>query len=190
MELPKGGDVDINQLANIFVSKDAFSKLVQRVTIAEENIERQKDNHNNLDKSVNQQLEDLETKFRNYYTKPEIDRMIGSSAPIVDLKPSSDGNIDLSQFTMQLNQIQSELRMKANQSDLSALSEQIAQVNKRANADKQSTNKEINRLDAMIEQLRQQLGDIQDKQTHLGKELDRLSQFIDMLSKQMNNLRN
>jgi len=53
MELPKGGDVDINQLGNIFVSKDAFSSLVQRVTIAEKNIENQKDRHNSLDKTVN-----------------------------------------------------------------------------------------------------------------------------------------
>lgn len=53
MELPKGADIDINQLGNIFVSKDAFSSLVQRVTIAEENIVRQKDNHNQLSDSMN-----------------------------------------------------------------------------------------------------------------------------------------
>lgn len=41
--------------------------------------------------------------------------------------------------------------MKANQSDLSELSSQIAQVSRKANADKQATNKEIDRLDAMIE---------------------------------------
>ena len=99
MELPKGGDVDINQLGNIFVSKDAFSSLVQRVTIAEGNIERH-----------NKQVGDLENKFDNYYTKPEIDNMIqrmnqlinslNSGGPVVDIKPSSDGNVDMSQFTM------------------------------------------------------------------------------------------
>ena len=98
MQLPKGGDVDINQLNNIFVSKDAFASLVQRVTIAEGNIERH-----------NKQVKELENKFDDYYTKPEIDNMIQrmnslisnlNSAPIVDIKPSSDGNIDMSQFTM------------------------------------------------------------------------------------------
>lgn len=57
-------------------------------------------------------------------------------------------------------------------------------------ADKADVKKEISRLDALIEELRQNMINITDKQNILSKELDRLSQFVDMISKQMNSLRN
>jgi thiamine kinase-like enzyme len=57
-------------------------------------------------------------------------------------------------------------------------------------ADKTAMNKEMNRIDALIEELRQGMSGFLDKQNATTKELDRLSQFVEMLSKSMNSLRN
>ena len=51
-------------------------------------------------------------------------------------------------------------------------------------------NKELNRLDALIEELRQGMSDFLSKQNAISKEVDRLSQFVEMLSKTINGLRN
>jgi archaellum component FlaC len=57
-------------------------------------------------------------------------------------------------------------------------------------ADKQDVKKDVNRLDALIEELRQSISSFLDKQNNLSKEVDRLGQFVEMLSKTMNSLRN
>jgi archaellum component FlaC len=49
--------------------------------------------------------------------------------------------------------------------------------------------KEIDRLDSLIEEMRQSISGFLDKQNGLSKEVDRLSQFVDMLSKTINQLR-
>lgn len=77
------------------------------------------------------------------------------------------------------------MKFKANQSDFDSLRDAL-----NLKADKSQVNKEINRLDALIEELRQGMSGFLDKQNATKKEVDRLSQFVEMLSKTMNTLRN
>ena len=56
-------------------------------------------------------------------------------------------------------------------------------------ADSAQTQKDMNRLDQMVEEMRQNMVNLQDKSNSQGKELERLSQFVDMLSKTINSLR-
>ena len=94
-------------------------------------------------------------------------------------------SIDMSQFQMAIAKIQSELKFKANQSDFEALREALD-----LKADKAALKKEVNRLDALIEELRQSMSDFLDKQSGLKKEVDRLGQFVEMLQKTINSIRN
>jgi thiamine kinase-like enzyme len=75
--------------------------------------------------------------------------------------------------------------MKANQSDFDSLREALQHK-----ADKNQTKKDIDRLDSLLEELRQNMSDFEDKNKAMSKEVDRLAQFVEMLSKSMNSLRN
>lgn len=57
-------------------------------------------------------------------------------------------------------------------------------------ADKSQVKKEVDRLDKMIEELRQNMSGFMDKNNAMSKEVDRLGQFVEMLSKTINTLRN
>ena len=80
--------------------------------------------------------------------------------------------------------MQQDINLKADQSSLDRTNDDLTKKNER----KEMT-KEIDRLDALIEEMRQSISGFLDKQTGLSKEVDRLSQFIDMLSKTINQLR-
>ena len=77
------------------------------------------------------------------------------------------------------------MKFKASQSDFEALREALQQK-----ADKGQTKKDIDRLDSLLEELRQNMSSFADKNSALSKEVDRLAQFVEMLSKSMNSLRN
>jgi DNA repair exonuclease SbcCD ATPase subunit len=98
---------------------------------------------------------------------------------------SGGATVDTSQFQLAIVKLQSELKSKASQSDFDSLRDAL-----NLKADKSQINKEINRLDALIEELRQGMSSFLDKQNATSKEVDRLSQFVEMLSKTMNSLRN
>ena len=100
--------------------------------------------------------------------------------------PSSGGSsIDLSQVQMVIAKLQSELKFKANQSDVDSLKDAVG-----TKADKSQMKKEINRLDALIEQMRQEMSGFNDKNSAMSKEIDRIGQFVEMLSKTMQSIRN
>ena len=48
----------------------------------------------------------------------------------------------------------------------------------------------MDRLNSLLEELRQNMSSFADKNNSLSKEVDRLAQFVEMLSKSMNSLRN
>lgn len=81
--------------------------------------------------------------------------------------------------------MQSELKFKANQSDFESLREALL-----TKADKSLVKKDFDRVDGLIEELRQNMSSFLDKNKAMGKEVDRLGQFVEMLSKTINNLRN
>jgi hypothetical protein len=71
---------------------------------------------------------------------------------------SGGGSADTSQFQMAIVNLQSDLKSKANQSDFDSLKDSL-----NLKADKSLMNKEINRLDALIEELRQGMSGFLDK---------------------------
>ena len=100
--------------------------------------------------------------------------------------PSSGGSsIDLSQVQMVIAKLQSELKFKANQSDVDSLKDAVG-----TKAYKSQMKKEINRLDALIEQMRHEMSGFNDKNSAMSKEIDRIGQFVEMLSKTMQTIRN
>jgi hypothetical protein len=84
--------------------------------------------------------------------------------------------VDLSQFQVIIAKLQSDLKFKANQSDFDALRDALDQK-----ADKIQFKKELNRLDGLIEELRQSMSGFENKNIAMGKEVDRLGQFVEML---------
>ena len=56
-------------------------------------------------------------------------------------------------------------------------------------ADKKQTQKEIDRLDALIEQLKQSITGFEDNHRKLKNEVERINQLVEMLQKSMGNLR-
>lgn len=84
--------------------------------------------------------------------------------------------MDLSQFQVIIAKLQSDLKFKANQSDFDALRDALDQK-----ADKIQFKKELNRLDGLIEELRQSMSGFENKNIAMGKEVDRLGQFVEML---------
>jgi small-conductance mechanosensitive channel len=91
--------------------------------------------------------------------------------------PAGDGgNVDLGPLQMVITKMQSQLNQKANSSDFESLREALL-----LKADKKQTQKEIDRLDALIEQLKQGITGFEDDHRKLKNEVDRLNQLVEML---------
>ena len=80
--------------------------------------------------------------------------------------------------------MQAQLNQKANQSDFDSLREALL-----LKADKKQTQKDIDRLDALIEQLKQAITGFEDNHRKLKNEVERINQLVEMLQKSMGNLR-
>ena len=74
--------------------------------------------------------------------------------------------------------MQQDIKLKADQVSLDKTNSELAKKGDMRN--------EIDRLDSLIEQLRQSISGFLDKQVSTSKEVDRLSQYVDMLSKTIN----
>ena len=100
--------------------------------------------------------------------------------------PQGDGgsNVDLGPLQMVITKMQTQLNQKANSSDFESLREALL-----LKADKKQTQKEIDRLDALIEQLKQSITGFEDKHRKLKNEVERINQLVEMLQKSMGNLR-
>lgn len=100
--------------------------------------------------------------------------------------PQGDGgsNVDLGPLQMVITKMQAQLNQKANSSDFESLREALL-----LKADKKQTQKEIDRLDALIEQLKQSITGFEDNHRKLKNEVERINQLVEMLQKSMGNLR-
>ena len=77
---------------------------------------------------------------------------------IGNVPSSGDTSIDSSQLQMAIAKLQSEMRSKASQIDVDSLRGALS-----LKADKSQMNKEMNRIDALIEELRQDMSGFLDK---------------------------
>ena len=100
--------------------------------------------------------------------------------------PQGDGssNVDLGPLQMVITKMQTQLNQKANSSDFESLREALL-----LKADKKQTQKEIDRLDALIEQLKQSITGFEDNHRKLKNEVERINQLVEMVQKSMGNLR-
>lgn len=98
-----------------------------------------------------------------------LESVVGSMGNVPSLE-GVGGSIDVSQFTGIISKLESELKFKANKTDLDSFRDALD-----LKADKTHVNKEIKRIDALIEELRQKMSEIEDKNIAMGKKVENLA---------------
>ena len=104
VEIPKGGEIDVNQLSSMFASLGALQNLEKRVSqceAKESSLLTKADNHQGRIEALEAKFDQMDKQMNSKFSS--LEDMIGSlstPAPV-----SSDGNVDLSQFTMQISKL-------------------------------------------------------------------------------------